>query len=110
MVDRRISLLGAVLLIVTCSPACGARTNLGTGGGDGGGGGTADASWTKCGDASCNPSSEYCKEVIGGPPPGVDITSCEALPSGCHACSCLIQVECTCLDDTGHLSLTCNVP
>ncbi len=101
----------AVLAALATASGCGARTYLGQGHSDGGGVvEPGDASWTPCGDASCDPATEYCKRVVGGPPPGVDVRSCEALPAGCHACDCLIAAGCTCIDDTGHLSLTCNVP
>ena len=98
--DRR---TGLAVLAALATAGCGGRTYLGQGHGDGG-------AAVEPGDASCDPATEYCRRMVGGPPPGVDVRSCEALSAGCHACDCLIAPGCTCLDDTGHLSLTCDVP
>ncbi len=98
------------LAITAYLAGCGGRTELGSHGADASIA-TPDASWTVCGDAApCDPGTEYCKHVIGGPPPGVNTYNCEALTSNCHSCDCVIQVACTCVDDTGHITLTCDVP
>jgi hypothetical protein len=105
--DPRLGLLAAWTL--ACA-GCGGRTYLGHGQNDGGGAPTTLDASIPCGDASCDPSSEFCKHVLGGPPPGVNDWSCEALPSGCSSCDCVIAPGCTCIDDTGQISLTCDVP
>ncbi|HSQ63452.1 MAG TPA: hypothetical protein VLM85_09570 [Polyangiaceae bacterium] len=107
--DRRSDNLVVLAALLTAA-GCGARTYLGHGGDGGGAVETGDASWIPCGDASCEPTAEYCKRVVGGPPPGVDVRSCQALPSGCHSCDCVIAPGCTCIDDTGQISLTCDAP
>jgi hypothetical protein len=70
-----------------------------------------DAGAFRCGDGSCERVGEMCSEVVGGPPPGVDILSCKPLAPDCCACSCATFDPKTCFcNDDGGVHVTCVVP
>jgi hypothetical protein len=71
-----------------------------------------DGGTIECGDAEYNANVQYCGHALGGPPPGVDNYACEALPSGCHACTCLNYEAngCQCSSDAGRVFVQCEFP
>jgi hypothetical protein len=91
-----------------CLAACtGGRTGLGTHPAQDG---EAPASLPiACGSATCDGTIEYCKLVVGGPPPGIHKETCTPL-GGCHDCACLSQPrECRC-KESGGIHVECDVP
>jgi hypothetical protein len=91
-------------------------------GGDAGGGadvGPSDASAVvldagstfACGDAACASGSQYCRQTMGGAPPGVDIETCESMPDGQSICDQdAAGTGCACSADAGATYFTCQVP
>ncbi len=99
-------------MLATTVCACGARTEL-RASSDGAVIDTChlDAGRFACGDAAaCDSLTEYCHEVAGGPPPGVDILECRPLPETCNVRCFDAQSGCFCKDDGGAILVTCPVP
>jgi hypothetical protein len=78
------------------------------------GGDTTITGTEPCGDAAtCNIATEFCLRTVGGPPPGIDVSECKPFPSKCHDCTCAYPPQkgiCTCIDDVGNFTVTCQAP
>jgi hypothetical protein len=57
-----------------------------------------------CGTLRCI-ENQYCEQSSGGPSGTPTSYSCN--PSGCTDCSCLTLADCTCSEQNGQLTLTC---
>jgi hypothetical protein len=90
--------------------ACGARSEIRSSAADGGNACLLDAGTFACADASCNSTTEYCHEVTGGPPPGVDLGECRPLPTACNVSCFTPESACYCDDQGGAIHVSCPVP